>query len=99
MKLSAFDYYAPDTLDEALVLLAEHGDEAKPLAAHGLYIGAIVLGNENYHNCKWKNGQVPSEIGGAFHEPPSRHRNTPHPPNQRRDTHHSPEHSVHRAVE
>lgn len=32
MKPSVFDYYAPDTLDEALALLAEHGDEAKPLA-------------------------------------------------------------------
>ncbi len=32
MKPSAFDYYAPETLDEALALLAEHGDEAKPLA-------------------------------------------------------------------
>lgn len=32
MKPPIFDYYAPDTLDEALTLLAEHGEEAKPLA-------------------------------------------------------------------
>ncbi|MGB0384628.1 MAG: FAD binding domain-containing protein [Ardenticatenaceae bacterium] len=32
MKPPIFDYYAPDTLEEALALLAEHGDEAKPLA-------------------------------------------------------------------
>src|SRR4051812_37312811 len=27
-----FDYHAPDTLDEVLALLAEHGDEGKVLA-------------------------------------------------------------------
>jgi carbon-monoxide dehydrogenase medium subunit len=27
-----FEYQAPDTLDEVLALLAEHGDEAKVLA-------------------------------------------------------------------
>src|SRR5262245_33678115 len=32
MKAPPFDYYAPDTLDEALGLLREHGDEAKVLA-------------------------------------------------------------------
>ncbi len=32
MKPAPFLYAAPDTLDEALALLAEHGDEAKPLA-------------------------------------------------------------------
>ena len=32
MKPPVFEYYAPDTLDEALSLLAEHGDEAKVLA-------------------------------------------------------------------
>ena len=32
MKPPPFDYCCPDTLDEALALLAEHGDEAKVLA-------------------------------------------------------------------
>ena len=32
MKPSAFDYFAPDTLEAALALLAEHGGDAKPLA-------------------------------------------------------------------
>ncbi len=32
MKPAPFDYTAPDTLDEALSVLAEHGDEAKILA-------------------------------------------------------------------
>ena len=32
MKTPRFDYHAPDTLEEALALLAEHGDEAKLLA-------------------------------------------------------------------
>ncbi|HEX5587625.1 MAG TPA: FAD binding domain-containing protein [Acidimicrobiia bacterium] len=32
MKLPRFEYHAPDTLDEVLSLLAEHGDEAKVLA-------------------------------------------------------------------
>lgn len=32
MKPPPFDYVAPDTLEEALAVLAEHGDEAQPLA-------------------------------------------------------------------
>ncbi len=32
MKPAAFAYHRPDTLDDALALLAEHGDDAKPLA-------------------------------------------------------------------
>jgi len=32
VKPAPFQYYAPERLDEALALLAEHGDEAKPLA-------------------------------------------------------------------
>jgi aerobic carbon-monoxide dehydrogenase medium subunit len=32
MKPAPFVYHAPTTLDEALALLAEHGDDAKPLA-------------------------------------------------------------------
>lgn len=32
MKPPVFEYHAPDTLEEALALLAEHGDEAKVLA-------------------------------------------------------------------
>jgi aerobic carbon-monoxide dehydrogenase medium subunit len=32
MKPPPFEYYAPRSLDEALSLLAQHGDEAKPLA-------------------------------------------------------------------
>src|SRR5687767_14072850 len=32
MKPPPFEYHAPESLDEALTLLAEHGDEAKVLA-------------------------------------------------------------------
>ena len=32
MKPPAFNYFAPDTVEEVLALLAEHGDEARPLA-------------------------------------------------------------------
>ncbi|HVS13062.1 MAG TPA: xanthine dehydrogenase family protein subunit M [Thermoanaerobaculia bacterium] len=32
MKPAPFAYHAPETLDEALALLAEHGEEARPLA-------------------------------------------------------------------
>jgi aerobic carbon-monoxide dehydrogenase medium subunit len=32
MKPAAFDYYAPASIDEALALLAQHGDDAKILA-------------------------------------------------------------------
>ena len=32
MKLPRFEYHSPDTIDEVLALLAEHGDEAKVMA-------------------------------------------------------------------
>ena len=32
MKPSPFEYFVPGTVDEALALLAEHGDDARPLA-------------------------------------------------------------------
>ena len=32
MKPPPFEYHAPDSIDEALALLAEHGWDAKPLA-------------------------------------------------------------------
>lgn len=38
---SAFDFYAPRTLDEAIALLAEHGDEAKVLAGGQSLIPAM----------------------------------------------------------
>jgi aerobic carbon-monoxide dehydrogenase medium subunit len=41
MKPSAFDYYAPDSLEEALALLAEHSGDAKPLAGGQSLIPAM----------------------------------------------------------
>jgi len=41
MKPPPFDYYAPRSIDEALALLAEHGDEAKPLAGGQSLIPAM----------------------------------------------------------
>jgi carbon-monoxide dehydrogenase medium subunit len=41
MKPSAFDYLAPDTLEEALALLAKHGGDAKPLAGGQSLIPAM----------------------------------------------------------
>src|SRR5512135_1935605 len=41
MKPSAFDYYAPDALEEALTLLAQHGSDAKPLAGGQSLIPAM----------------------------------------------------------
>lgn len=41
MKPAAFDYWAPRTLDEALSLLAEHADAAKPLAGGQSLIPAM----------------------------------------------------------
>jgi len=41
VKPAPFDYFAPGTLDEALALLAEHGDEAKPLAGGQSLIPAM----------------------------------------------------------
>ena len=32
MKPNRFDYHDPATVDECVALLAEHGDDAKPLA-------------------------------------------------------------------
>ena len=41
MKPPIFDYYAPESLDEALTLLAEHGEEAKPLAGGQSLVAAM----------------------------------------------------------
>jgi aerobic carbon-monoxide dehydrogenase medium subunit len=41
MKPAAFAYHRPRSLDEALMLLAEHGDEAKPLAGGQSLIPAM----------------------------------------------------------
>lgn len=41
MKPAAFDYYRPRSLDEALALLSQHGDVAKPLAGGQSLIPAM----------------------------------------------------------
>jgi carbon-monoxide dehydrogenase medium subunit len=41
VKPAPFDYFTPDTVDEALALLAEHGDAAKPLAGGQSLIPAM----------------------------------------------------------
>src|SRR5947207_14529954 len=41
MKPAPFDYFSPGAVDEALALLAEHGDEAKPLAGGQSLIPAM----------------------------------------------------------
>lgn len=41
MKPAPFEYFAPETVDEAVALLAEHGDEAKPLAGGQSLIPAM----------------------------------------------------------
>src|SRR5216117_3344270 len=41
MKPAPFDYFTPATVHEALALLAEHGDEAKPLAGGQSLIPAM----------------------------------------------------------
>ena len=41
MKPAPFEYHRPRSLDEALTLLAEHGDEAKPLAGGQSLIPAM----------------------------------------------------------
>ncbi|MHB8466939.1 MAG: FAD binding domain-containing protein [Acidimicrobiales bacterium] len=43
MKLPGFRYHRPDTVDEALALLAEHGDEAKVLAGGQSLIPLMAL--------------------------------------------------------
>lgn len=41
MKPAPFEYFCPDTLEEALALLAEHGSDAKPLAGGQSLIPAM----------------------------------------------------------
>ena len=41
MKPAAFAYHAPEGVDEALALLAEHGPEAKPLAGGQSLVAAM----------------------------------------------------------
>ncbi|HUR20926.1 MAG TPA: xanthine dehydrogenase family protein subunit M [Vicinamibacterales bacterium] len=41
MKPAPFEYFCPDTLEEAMALLAEHGNDAKPLAGGQSLIPAM----------------------------------------------------------
>ena len=43
MKAAPFEYHAPRTLDEALALLAESGDEAKVLAGGQSLVPILAL--------------------------------------------------------
>ncbi len=43
MKSAPFDYRRPESLEEALALLAEHGDEAKPLAGGQSLIPLLAM--------------------------------------------------------
>src|SRR6202040_2777097 len=43
VKAAAFEYHAPQTLDEALALLAEFGDEAKVLAGGQSLVPILAL--------------------------------------------------------
>jgi carbon-monoxide dehydrogenase medium subunit len=43
VKPAPFDYHAPATVDDAVALLAEHGDEAKPLAGGQSLVPLLAL--------------------------------------------------------
>lgn len=43
LKMPRFEYHEPDTIDEALALLAEHGDEAKVLAGGQSLIPLLAM--------------------------------------------------------
>ncbi|HEV3135243.1 MAG TPA: xanthine dehydrogenase family protein subunit M [Acidimicrobiia bacterium] len=43
MKPAAFEYHAPESIDEVVGLLAEHGDEAKPLAGGQSLVPMLAL--------------------------------------------------------
>ena len=43
MKPAAFEHHAPTTVEEAVALLAEHGDEAKVLAGGQSLVPLLAL--------------------------------------------------------
>jgi len=43
VKPAAFEYHAPETIDDVVGLLAEHGDEAKPLAGGQSLVPMLAL--------------------------------------------------------
>ncbi len=43
MKPAAFEYHAPESIDDVVGLLAEHGDEAKPLAGGQSLVPMLAL--------------------------------------------------------
>ena len=43
MKPAAFEYHAPESIDDVVALLAEHGDEAKPLAGGQSLVPMLAL--------------------------------------------------------
>src|SRR6185436_15882929 len=43
MKPASFEYHAPESVADAVALLAEHGDEAKPLAGGQSLVPMLAL--------------------------------------------------------
>ena len=43
MKPAPFEYHVPESVDDVVALLAEHGDEAKPLAGGQSLVPMLAL--------------------------------------------------------
>ncbi len=62
MKPAAFEYHAPETIDDVVGLLAEHGDEAKPLAGGQSLVPMLALRLARFEHVIDLNG-VPALAG------------------------------------
>lgn len=56
MKPASFQYHAPHTLDDALSLLAQHGDEVKPLAGGQSLVPLLALRMSRFEHLVDLNG-------------------------------------------
>jgi len=62
VKPAAFEYHAPETIDDVVGLLAEHGDEAKPLAGGQSLVPMLALRLARFEHVIDLNG-VPALAG------------------------------------
>lgn len=67
MKPAAFEYHAPESIDDVVGLLAEHGDEAKPLAGGQSLVPMLALRLARFEHVVDLN-RAPALVGIEHHD-------------------------------
>ena len=58
MKPAPFEYHVPATIDDAVGLLAEYGDDAKPLAGGQSLVPLLALRLTRFERCPGNGSQA-----------------------------------------